>query len=392
MKRIYFLSVLFLGFCLLGCTKMDDYKRFFDDQEIIYIGKPDSVKVFSGRERVDIQWLIISDPKVSSATIYWNNRSEQKKVDIQRGTGVDTVRTTIDGLTQGFHTFELFTMDQEGNRSVSVSTSGMVYGDNYEASLPNRSVDGVKYEPDGNTFVSWLLADSASIGVSLSYETILGNKRIKYVSNNELITELEGCDPNKQIFYQTMYKPDPTAIDTFYAPEISLKVNEILLKNGGSPFRGTNISGRWGNLESWDTNTAAKNHNGVGGFDNVNNGGFLSFEYWGTPAIINGKISQSIELPSGKYRLVARISNIDYTCEATFMLVCAGSNLSNVESINSAIASFRLTDKVLNNKDIIVLFELDAKQLVTLGFLSTMLQNNPTSVRISSVRLYRDNE
>src|SRR5690606_8469154 len=122
MKAIFYVlnKVLLLwgGFMLFSCTKMDDYKKYFDKEEIIYIGKPDSVKVFTGRERVKLQWLIISDPKVSSAMIYWSNKTKERKIDIKRGTGVDTVQTIIEGLNQGYHSFEVFTMDDEGNRSV----------------------------------------------------------------------------------------------------------------------------------------------------------------------------------------------------------------------------------------------------------------------------------
>lgn len=392
MKAIFYVLnkalLLWGGFMLFSCTKMDDYKKYFDKEEIIYIGKPDSLQVFAGRERVKLQWLIISDPKVSSAMIYWSNKTKERKIDIKRGTGVDTVQTIIEGLNQGFHSFEVFTMDDEGNRSISVFASGMVYGENYEQSLPNRSVEGVKYQIGGNTFINWLLADSTSVGVRLSYKNLGGENKTLIVKNNETITELYEHDLGTEIKYQTMYKPDSLSIDTFYAPVVDVKVNEILLQNGGAPFLGTDISGRWGNLKDWDTNQAAKNHDGVGGFDNIDNGGYLSFEYWGTPAIINGKISQTLQLPVGKYRYTATVSNIENECEATFFVASLGQELPDVSDLNTALDYYMLTNNVLNGKDISVDFRLNNEATVTLGFLSTMLENNPTSVRISKVRLF----
>ena len=394
MKAIFYMLnkalLLWGGFMLFSCTKMDDYKKYFDKEEIIYIGKPDSLQVFAGRERVKLQWLIISDPKVSSAMIYWSNKTKERKIDIKRGTGVDTVQTIIEGLNQGFHSFEVFTMDDEGNRSISVFASGMVYGENYEQSLPNLSVEGVKYQIGGNTFINWLLADSTSVGVRLSYKNLGGENKTLIVKNNETITELYEHDLGTEIQYQTMYKPDSLSIDTFYAPVVDVKVNEILLQNGGAPFLGTDISGRWGNLKDWDTNQAAKNHDGVGGFDNIDNGGYLSFEYWGTPAIINGKISQTLQLPKGKYRYVATVSNIDFECEATFLVVSVGQQLPDVSNIEQSLGYFQLINNSLNGKDITTNFQLDTDQTVTLGFLSTMLDNNPTAVRIAKVRLYMD--
>src|SRR5690606_8950612 len=120
------------------------------EEEIIYIGKPDSIQVFSGRNRVVLQWLITSDPKVTAAKVYWDNKTKERKIDFKKGAGVDTVRTVIDGLSQGYHSFEVYTMDNEGNRSISVYVSGMVYGENYEKSLSNRSVESFKYEIGGS--------------------------------------------------------------------------------------------------------------------------------------------------------------------------------------------------------------------------------------------------
>ncbi|MFD2744230.1 MULTISPECIES: DUF4998 domain-containing protein [Sphingobacterium] len=388
-KVLFFMAGVILS--LYSCTKMDDYKKYFTDEEIIYIGKADSVQVISGRERVMLRWLIISDPKVSSALIFWNNRTQERKIDIQRGQGIDTIEVTIDRLEQGFHSFEIYTLDREGNKSVPVYASGMSYGDYYEASLPNRSVDGVKHQIGGDTFVDWLLADSTSIGVRLRYTDTEGRNRVVVVPNEQTMTALQQVDLAGSISYQTMYKPDSLAIDTFYAPIISLKANEILLKNSGSPFIGTDVAGRWGNLKDWNYNSAVQNHNGVGGFDNLNGSGYISFEYWGTPSITNGKIWQTLNLPAGDYRFVTTISNIDFTCEASYVAVANGQQLPNVEQMPSALGSYKLTDNQLNNREVTVHFSVNQVIMpVTLGFVSTMLNNNPTSLRIAKVRLFRD--
>src|SRR5690606_2521579 len=178
--------------------------------------------------------------------------------------------TVIDGLSQGYHSFEVYTMDNEGNRSISVYVSGMVYGENYEKSLSNRSVESFKYEIGGSSLVNWLVADSSSIGLKLRFKKVNDEEITLIVKNEDSISSLIDHDISSQISYQTMYKPNSLSIDTFYAPTQNLKVNEILLPNSGNPFIGINVSGRWGNLKDWNTNQAAKNHNGIGGFDNLN--------------------------------------------------------------------------------------------------------------------------
>lgn len=367
---------------------MDEYKKYFDSEEIVYIGKPDSLILIPGRERAMLQWLIVSDPKVSSAMIYWNNKTKEQKIEIIRGSGIDTIQTIIEGLEQGYHSFEVFTMDNEGNRSIPEYISGMVYGDNYEKSLPNRDTDAVQYKIGGNTFINWLIADSTSVGVKLTFKTTKGENKTVVIKNEETKTELTDYMPHTEIQYQTMYKPDSLSIDTFYASPVYIKPNEILLLNAGAPFIGVDINDRWGNLLDWDTNQAARNHNGVGGFDNLDNQGYLSFEYWDSPAIINGKISQTLELPKGKYQFVAKIENIDFECEDTYLAVSKGQELPNVSDIEQALGYFKLTDSNLNGKEIFVDFQLTKDQTVTLGFLSTMLENHPTSVRVSRVKLF----
>ena len=59
-KYISAIGVLLL---LLGnfssCTKMDDYLKYTDGKEILYIGKPEAMQMRSGRERVQFYGILI---------------------------------------------------------------------------------------------------------------------------------------------------------------------------------------------------------------------------------------------------------------------------------------------------------------------------------------------
>ena len=59
-KYISAIGVLLL---LLGnfssCTKMDDYLKYTDGKEILYIGKPEAMQMRSGRERVQFYGMLI---------------------------------------------------------------------------------------------------------------------------------------------------------------------------------------------------------------------------------------------------------------------------------------------------------------------------------------------
>src|SRR3546814_10319167 len=86
-----------LGFCaaiLASCGEMDEIHRdFYEDGEIIYPGKADSLKAYPGRYRLGLSWLILADPKATRAKIFWNNRQDSLEMDMVRTSHTDTVRS-----------------------------------------------------------------------------------------------------------------------------------------------------------------------------------------------------------------------------------------------------------------------------------------------------------
>src|SRR5690606_26589276 len=87
---------------LWSCGKMDEtYKEFIEGGERVYVGKADSAVTFSGRGRVQLQWLAVADPKIVQAKVFWSNRSFSKELAIDKTAGTDTVRVMIDDLPEG---------------------------------------------------------------------------------------------------------------------------------------------------------------------------------------------------------------------------------------------------------------------------------------------------
>ena len=392
MKTLKYTSLLLmLAAFFSSCSKMDDYKKFTNGKEILYSAKADSVKLFPGRNRAKLSWNLIADPKIVKTRVYWNNRT--KFIDVPISFAVSATRTIsviVPDLAEGNYNFELFTFDKDGNSSVVSLVSGSVYGEIYEKALLNRIIKTMRLEPDGSTSINWLGSESTSAGVELSYINKSGTNQKVKIPRDGNTTLLTDYNPVSPLTYRTAFLPDSNTIDTFYTANSTKTINEIGLKNPGSPFIGANISGRWGNLKDWTANAAAQNHSGVGGFDNYNGGGYISFEYWGTPSITNGKVTQKLTLAPGNYRFVITISEISGNCEAMYTAIALGNDLPNVENISSAIASYKLTNNSLNGKDVTASFTLTETREITLGFVGTMLKNGNTSLRINKVRLFKD--
>lgn len=151
--KIRFPYILLL-LLLSACSKMDDtYKQFIAQGEIPYAGAVDSVKVFPGKNRLQLSWLL-TDPQVTKAKIYWNNQSDSLDMVIKRVNEVDTVNVILSPMPEGAYSFDIYTFDDEGNKSIKVSTTGQVYGDRYTSSLLPRPVKSAIYS-DGAVSITW---------------------------------------------------------------------------------------------------------------------------------------------------------------------------------------------------------------------------------------------
>jgi hypothetical protein len=230
MKRIikkYFLYsfVLLLAIAGIGsCTTMDEgYKDFIKNGEISYTGKIDSLHVFSGHNRVQVNGLFMADPKITECRIFWNNREDSLVIPVTRTQGVDALKVIIPNLTENIYNFEVRTYDKLGNKSIAVTSIGKVYGDRYQLSLINRPILSTTLVGPKLT-INFATMDT-STGV---YET-----DVTYTNTANVLTTVAvpyfSTDPknpinasvvipdykNGSFSYRTLFKPDATCIDIF---------------------------------------------------------------------------------------------------------------------------------------------------------------------------------
>ncbi|GGI25702.1 DUF4998 domain-containing protein [Pedobacter mendelii] len=398
-KNIQWLILIACFLFLAACKKIDAYKDFGGGKEILYAGKPDSAIAYSGKSRIMLSWLRASDPKVVKTRVFWNNHKDS--VEVSLATASSKRISTIINLAEGNYNFELYNYDAVGNHSVVSRCSGSAYGEVFQKSLFNRNLDNFyakQFNLPYNAALSWSNSDVKSVGVEVIYKNSQGvDKRV--TSNAKAAsTFLPDYDLTSPVSYRTMFLPDSSAIDTFFTEAIikspaALLPGQIHLKNSGYPFKAAKTVGRWGTLADWNTNDAAKNHDGpVGGLDNLNTSidNYISFEFWGTPAINNGKISQTGTLPAGSYRLVVTISSINNNLEDSYISIAKGTELPDVANISSSLARLKLTNSQMNNKDFTLSFTLTQQEILSLGMVCTMKNVNESSLRIRKFVLFKD--
>lgn len=230
----------------ISCDQMtDNYKPYLEGGEIIYPGKADSVQVHPGKYRIELQWLVISDPSVSSAKVYWDNKLNSVQVPIVRTGKVDTVKALLEDMEERVYTFEIQTFDDAGNKSVIQEAIGTVYGDKYRSTLLNRAIWDLKIIDEEDLEITWATADANTVSEELIYTNTEGRTEtvICDVANNTVL--LRSPDLSEGIKMTTVFMPDSMAIDTFKTAfeEIKYEVVETSAEVDRSRFSLKNLPG-----------------------------------------------------------------------------------------------------------------------------------------------------
>lgn len=226
---MFFLSCCMVISCyMISCSDMtDDYKKYLEGGEIIYPAKADSLETHSGKYRIELQWLLLSDPSITSATAYWNAGRDSQTTFINRTPGaIDTIKMIINDLDEGLYTFEIYTFNADGDKSVSAEVIGTVYGDKYEASLLTEPYL-LFYDMEKGAGITWKSETENVIGNEINYTSNTGETVALFVKKGDTIFSLPNFDRTNSVSFRTAYLP-PNAIDTFYTNFSPIDLSEIV--------------------------------------------------------------------------------------------------------------------------------------------------------------------
>ena len=208
-----------------SCTDMDEYRKISGDEDIVYPGKIEQVVVNTGHERVIVNGICRSDPKIVSCRIYWDLGTRYEEVPVDMSGGAFRIEKEIT-LPENTYNFDIYTYDAAGNRSVPVNVSSKTYGEQYEASLTNRLVKSFAVQ-DGKAVIEWW-----------NIETTLGPFETEVVYTNgsaeqvellvpigEMTTVLEDYDMVSEVEYTTFYRPDTLCVDVFRSAPSQMRLD-----------------------------------------------------------------------------------------------------------------------------------------------------------------------
>lgn len=230
----------------MSCSDKVDPLEFTDGQEIRYAGKADNPVYFAGNERIEVQFVLSPDPNVNKAIIYWDLREKSVELEINRATLTsDTISYLFDNMPENTYSFEIFTFDVFGNKSVPSYLTAKSYGNKYISGLYDRNM--ISYEAanlDGDIKVNWGDSVMKSVGLKLKYIDIENVSREIFVHNTEMTTILDKPDLGKAVTYQTLHIPEEGAIDTFTIAPVQIEFDtEKLILYLSKPYALKNVEG-----------------------------------------------------------------------------------------------------------------------------------------------------
>ena len=218
--------LFFIVLGLQGCSKMNDlHEPYLDEGEYIYAEKVDTITFGSGNERIELN-LHLSSEDIEVARIFWNNGLDSLDVDIDFQQGVFS--KLIDGLDERQYIFKIVTIDGFGNESLPYEATGNVYGSNYSNTISNRTISAMKANKNNEIVIDWAEPlNEDLLYSSVTYKNKFGERIVDSVPSTQSSSLLENYD--SELEYNTVFKPDSTAIDLFYTENVLVNTDNIIL-------------------------------------------------------------------------------------------------------------------------------------------------------------------
>jgi hypothetical protein len=383
MKKLVYATIVVLHFAgMYACTQWDEYKKYIDE-EMIFPQKPDSLKTRPGKNRIQLEWTI-ADPKVTSCKILYSQEGILDSVTVPVGSGQgyanDTVRVVIDNLIESNCIFNVISYDDRGHSSLAVEAEEMVYGENYEKSLLNRTLKNKLIDHEGLHLQWYAAVDDTEKGIELNYRDDSGNPKTAFVADSVTSNTLSGFNVNYPFTYRTKYLPAPTAIDTFYSSANEDRITFATeLVNTERPFQVTNrgwwFQGRFGDAYGWTVNAAAAQNATV---DNFARYALVLWSWTGyspVSSITNGKIYQTLQLASGTYSFSVTVQSTTAIVNGLkqYVAVSKGITLPDVGLAETEALSWTSIGTGLADGTLLTCsFTLDEASVVSLGIVGSI--------------------
>ena len=142
---------------------------------------------------------------------------EFEKARCPENAGVDSKEIVefFNDMKENYYQFDIFMFDKAGNSSVRTSHIGRVYGENYQRSLVNRTYSS-EQRASSDLIIDWIPVESHLLGMMVKYRNTLDDLVEKLIPGDVVTDTLFNFPVKGSIECQSLFLPEPLALDTFY--------------------------------------------------------------------------------------------------------------------------------------------------------------------------------
>lgn len=212
-----------LGVFLLttSCDNMNDIQsKYTNQEEQIYLGKVDSIRMWPGLGRAKITWYISADPKIEQTIIYWNMRKDSIVKDFVRNApGLQRDSIIVENLPEGTQLFEFRNINSSRQTSLYSSSSVISWGENFAKKLYARSITSQVYVYDSLKFklgLSKTFSGDSVVYSQVRYTNSHGTEntiRINRVTNTLVLSDFP---QGGELKFRTAFFLPKRGIDTIF--------------------------------------------------------------------------------------------------------------------------------------------------------------------------------
>lgn len=209
------LFLLFMG--LVSCTGMDEtYKEFLSSTKT-YVGKIRNAVTYPGKNRILLTWSPITDPRVVSMEVSWENGGKTlvKEILSEKDTSL-----VIGPLEEGSYSFNIRTLDKYGHVSLAESVSGEVYGNFYSQMLSNRLIESMDLDEGKLTILFNEHISETFVGQSIYYYSSIEQDTVEVQIERETTQVILPGYESEYFKVVSYYNPNPFEFDIFASPDL----------------------------------------------------------------------------------------------------------------------------------------------------------------------------
>lgn len=189
------------------------HDKYLKDGEAFHVGKIDSLRIFSGEERVLLR-VWVTDMRTKYLEVFKPNSEGSVWYDVTRISASDSVDIYVDGLMEGSNVLDMYTWNESKTvQSIPMNHTVYTFGALYQSTLLNRTLTFRFLS--GRMNILWGPMVKNQIGQEVKYTKSTGVDTVMFVAPNATTTALTDYVAGNSFQTRTLFLPTPTCIDTF---------------------------------------------------------------------------------------------------------------------------------------------------------------------------------